>query len=70
MIELGDGSMGMLPEEWLKKYGMLADLATTADGNLRFGSSQAGMLDALLAAQPEIEVDAAFEKDAPEPAPV
>ena len=28
MIELGDGSMGMLPEEWLKKYGMLADLAT------------------------------------------
>ena len=36
MIELGDGSMGMLPEEWLKKYGMLADLATTADGSLRF----------------------------------
>ena len=36
MIELGDGSMGMLPEEWLKKYGMLADLATTTDGSLRF----------------------------------
>ena len=62
MIELGDGSMGMLPEEWLKKYGMLADLGTTTDGSLRFNSSQAGMLDALLAAQPEIQVDAAFEK--------
>ena len=62
MIELGDGSMGMLPEEWLKKYGMLAELATTMDGSLRFNSSQAGMLDALLAAQPEIQVDAAFEK--------
>ncbi len=62
MIELGDGSMGMLPEEWLKKYGMLADLATVADGSLRFNSSQAGMLDALLATQPEIQVDAAFEK--------
>jgi superfamily II DNA or RNA helicase len=62
MIELGDGSMGMLPEEWLKKYGMLADLATAIDGNLRFSSSQAGMLDALLAAQPEIQVDDAFEK--------
>jgi hypothetical protein len=62
MIELGDGSMGMLPEEWLKKYGMLADLATTTDGGLRFNSSQAGMLDALLATQPEIQVDAAFEK--------
>jgi superfamily II DNA or RNA helicase len=62
MIELGDGSMGMLPEEWLKKYGMLADLATATDGSLRFSSSQAGMLDALLATQPEIQVDAAFEK--------
>jgi superfamily II DNA or RNA helicase len=62
MIELGDGSMGMLPEEWLKKYGMLADLATAENGSLRFGSAQAGMLDALLAAQPEIRVDAAFEK--------
>jgi hypothetical protein len=62
MIELGDGSMGMLPEEWLKKCGMLADLATAENGCLRFGSAQAGMLDALLAAQPEIRVDAAFEK--------
>src|SRR4029077_17265423 len=63
MIELGDGSMGMLPEEWLKKYGMLADLASgTDDGSLRFSSAQAGMLDALLAAQPEIRVAAAFEK--------
>jgi superfamily II DNA or RNA helicase len=62
MIELGDGSMGMLPEEWLKKYGMLADLATAENGCLRFGSAQAGMLDALLAAQPEIQVDAAFER--------
>ncbi len=62
MIELGDGSMGMLPEEWLKKYGMLADLATAENGALRFNASQAGVLDALLANQPEIQVDAAFEK--------
>jgi superfamily II DNA or RNA helicase len=62
MIELGDGSIGMLPEEWLKKYGMLVDLATAVDGTLRFNSAQAGLLDALLAAQPEIQIDAAFEK--------
>lgn len=62
MIELGDGSMGMLPEEWLKKYGMLADLGTAENGALRFNASQAGVLDALLANQPEIQVDAAFEK--------
>ena len=62
MVTLGDGSMGMLPEEWLKKYGMLVDLGTEEDGHLRFGNAQAGLLDALLAAQPEIRVDAAFEK--------
>ncbi|MGZ3469333.1 MAG: DEAD/DEAH box helicase [Isosphaeraceae bacterium] len=62
MIELGDGSMGMLPEEWLKKYGMLGDLGTAENGALRFNASQAGVLDALLANQPEIQVDAAFEK--------
>ena len=62
LIELGDGSMGMLPEEWLKKYGMLADLGTAENGALRFNASQAGVLDALLANQPEIQVDAAFEK--------
>ncbi len=62
MVELGDGSMGMLPEEWLKKYGMLADIAILGHDGLRFSSAQAGILDALLDAQPEIQVDAAFEK--------
>jgi SNF2 family DNA or RNA helicase len=62
MIELGDGSMGMLPEEWFKRYGLLADIATVSHGNLRFTSAQASILDVLLDAQPEIEVDAAFEK--------
>src|SRR5262249_24107296 len=48
MIALGDGSMGMLPEDWLKKYGMLADLGEPdGEGHLRFGQAQAGLLDAL-----------------------
>jgi SNF2 family DNA or RNA helicase len=62
MVTFGDGSMGMLPEDWLKKYGMLVELGATEDGNLRFNVAQAGVLDALLAAQPEIRVDAAFQK--------
>ena len=41
---------------------MLADLGTAEDGRLRFGNEQAGLLDALLAAQPEIRCDAAFTK--------
>ena len=62
MVELGDGSMGMLPEEWFKKYGLLADIAIPDHEGLRFSPAQASILDALLDAQPEIQVDAAFEK--------
>ena len=64
MVSLGDGSMGMLPEDWLKKYGMLADLGSAEDENgpIRFGKAQAGLLDALLASQPEIKLDIGFGK--------
>ena len=62
MIELGDGSMGMLPEEWFRRYGLLADIATVNHDSLRFTSAQASVLDALLDAQPDIEVDGAFKK--------
>ena len=64
MVTLDDGSMGMLPEDWLKKYGLLADLGTSEDENgpLRFGKAQAGLLDALLASQPEIKLDIGFGK--------
>ena len=65
MVTLGDGSMGMLPEDWLKKYGMLAELGIGDEsdcGLLRFGKAQAGLLDALLASQPEIKLDIGFGK--------
>jgi len=67
MVTLGDGSMGMLPEDWLKKYGMLAELGVGGEsgsesGSLRFGKAQAGLLDALLASQPEIKLDIGFGK--------
>ena len=61
MIALGDGSIGMLPDDWLKKYGLLADLGQSAeDGGLRFSKAQAGLLDAMLAAQPGSTADASF----------
>ena len=50
-VELGDGSRGILPEEWLKRYTSLADLGETTDGKVRFVRSQALLLDALLAEQ-------------------
>jgi hypothetical protein len=62
MVLLGDGSFGMLPEEWLKKYAPLAEMGAVEGGRLRFRRAQAGLLDALLASQPEVSVDALFAK--------
>ncbi len=63
-VVLGDGSLGLLPAEWLRRFGPLAGVA--ADGvegqALRFDAHQALVLDALLAAEPEVEVDAVFRR--------
>jgi signal transduction histidine kinase len=40
-VLLDDGTHGMLPEEWLKKYGGLADLGHQQEGKLKFAASQA-----------------------------
>jgi len=61
-VTLSDGSVGMMPEEWLKKYGLLVEMGTEEGGKLRFGASQAGLLDSLLASQPEARADDAFQK--------
>ncbi len=58
MIALGDGSFGLMPEEWLQKYGLLASLGVASGDHLRFKRTQTGVLDALLAARPEITCDA------------
>lgn len=62
MIALGDGSFGMLPEEWLQKYGLLASLGEASGDHLRFKPTQTGILDALLAARPEITCDDTFAR--------
>jgi superfamily II DNA or RNA helicase len=62
VIALGDGNVGLLPEEWLRRYGLLADFGARVGEVLRFSKSQAGLLDALLAAQPEARVDDVFEQ--------
>jgi superfamily II DNA or RNA helicase len=62
MIALGDGSFGLMPDEWLQKFGLLTSLGVASGDHLRFKPTQAGILDALLAAQPEISCDAAFAR--------
>jgi superfamily II DNA or RNA helicase len=61
-VLLGDGTYGVLPEEWLRKYGALAGLGTAAGDHLRFGRSQVGVLDALLASLPEARCDEALTR--------
>jgi hypothetical protein len=62
IVKLDDGTFGMVPEGWLKKYGMLAGLGKAEGDHLRFSRAQVGLLDALLASQPEASCDAVFAR--------
>ena len=61
-VRLDDGSVGILPEEWLRKYGVLAGLGTGERDHLRFSRCQTALLDALLAAEPAASCDEVFER--------
>ena len=52
-VTLDDGSIGMLPQEWLKKYAPLAALGETQEDHLKFTKRQVGFLDALLSSMPD-----------------
>jgi SNF2-related domain/Helicase conserved C-terminal domain/Bacterial SNF2 helicase associated/SWIM zinc finger len=62
MVRLDDGSYGVLPEEWLRRIGPLAGMGEPEQGHVRFRQSQAGLLDALMAAQPETRCDETFAR--------
>ncbi len=60
-VPLSDGSQGLLPGEWIEKFGALAQLGQSSDDEaMRFSRPQAMLLDALLAAQDEVKVDRGF----------
>ncbi|MEQ8161674.1 MAG: SNF2-related protein, partial [Smithellaceae bacterium] len=62
IIQLDDGTFGLLPEEWLKKYGIFAGMGEVEGEHLKFKKCQAGVLDALLMSQPEITCDELFQQ--------
>jgi superfamily II DNA or RNA helicase len=61
-VLLGDGTHGILPEEWLERYAPLAGLGASTGRKIRFAWSQAVILDALLASVPRAGVDAVFRR--------
>jgi len=61
-IVLDDGALGILPEDWLNKYGLLAGVGEEKLDHLVFKKTQAGLLDALLASQEDVSVDEKFSE--------
>lgn len=63
-VQLDDGSQGMLPDEWLKRFAPLAAMGKSEGDALRFVPTQAALLDALLAAQEtdHVKVDRQFAR--------
>jgi superfamily II DNA or RNA helicase len=61
-VALGDGSVGLLPEDWLKRLAPLAGLGETEGDHLRFKVPQAALLDAWLADEPTASCDETFAK--------
>ncbi|HMN41819.1 MAG TPA: DEAD/DEAH box helicase [Phycisphaerales bacterium] len=56
-VALGDGSLGLLPEEWLARHGKWLGLGREEGGAVRFGRAQLTLVDALLAEMPEATCD-------------
>jgi superfamily II DNA or RNA helicase len=61
-VQLDDGTRGMVPEEWLRRYVRIAGFGEIDGDHVRYRPSQTALLDALLEAQPEVDVDEAFAK--------
>ena len=62
MVILDDGSYGLLPEEWLRRFHNVSTIGEADGDHIRFRPSQAGILDALLATQPTVDCDEAFRR--------
>jgi superfamily II DNA or RNA helicase len=62
LIPLDDGTLGMLPKEWLKKFAPLAQLGESAGGGYRFTKMQAAVLAAWLSAESGVRSDPDFSK--------
>jgi SNF2 family DNA or RNA helicase len=59
-VRLDDGSLGILPEEWIERFSLLATLGTAEEDHVRYSMNTVTMLDALLATVPETDYDTQF----------
>ncbi|HIF31361.1 MAG TPA: helicase SNF2 [Planctomycetaceae bacterium] len=64
VVQLADGTTGLLPTEFLEQHRRFGELADLTDGTVRFQLSQAMILDSLLATQDSLrfDTDARFDE--------
>lgn len=60
-VRLGDGSIGLLPEEWLKKYSLLLKVGEAKNGKLRLKKYHFTALDELLGEVDEEQIQQELE---------
>lgn len=63
-VQLDDGTIGILPEQWLQRYGLLARMSKEngeSDDTIKFTKGQVGLLDALVSTMPQAKCDEVFE---------
>lgn len=58
LVRLSDGSLGLLPEQWLSSWGLFDALGERDGDKLRFRTSQALLLEAIAREERAIEADA------------
>ncbi len=61
-VTLGDGSLGLIPEEWLQRLGRVATLGEVEGDHLKFKATQVALLDAWLESEPSAACDEAFDR--------
>jgi superfamily II DNA or RNA helicase len=59
-IDLGDGTLGVIPEDWKRRLALVSSGTPSGAGAVRFTRGQAVLLDALLEAHPAADVDRQF----------
>ena len=62
-VQLGDGTVGILPESWLKNLEPILRMGEqgAADGSLRYKASHAAFLDVLVSEAAEAQLDESFQ---------
>ena len=61
-VLLGDGTRGMVPEDWLRRYVRIAGFGEVEGDHVRYKPSQTALLDALLESQPAVDGDETFAR--------